>query len=363
MGKDYYKILGVSRGATEDDIKKAYRKLALKYHPDKNKSPGAEEKFKEIGEAYEVLSDKEKREIFDRYGEEGLKGVPPGSTNGGGFEGFPGFSFGGGPNSSSRTFVFTSGDARNTFSRVFGDESPFGSMFDGFGGTGQNFSFSGMNGHHSGHPMDFGFSDMSGGSHFHHTGTGFPSHKRARKQDPAIERDLPVSLEDINQGCTKKIKITKQVLNPDGQTTHSEEKILHIDIKKGWKPGTKITFGREGDQRPGNIPADIIFIIRDKPHNHFERDSSNNLLYTAKISLRNALCGGNLQVPTLEGHFIDLPLNEVIKPDTIKRIPGHGLSLPKVPGRKGDLLVKFDIVFPTQLSGATREFLSNALPR
>jgi len=75
MGKDYYKILGLVRGAaSDDDIKKAYRKMALKYHPDKNKSPGAEERFKEVAEAYEVLSDKRKREIYDQYGEEGLKG-------------------------------------------------------------------------------------------------------------------------------------------------------------------------------------------------------------------------------------------------------------------------------------------------
>lgn len=74
MGKDYYKTLGIQKGATDDDIKKAYRKLALKFHPDKNKSPGAEDRFKEIAEAYEVLSDKKKREVYDRYGEEGLKG-------------------------------------------------------------------------------------------------------------------------------------------------------------------------------------------------------------------------------------------------------------------------------------------------
>ncbi len=77
MGKDYYKILGLVRGASEDDIKKAYRKMALKYHPDKNKAAGSEEKFKEIAEAYEVLSDKRKREIYDQYGEEGLKGNCP----------------------------------------------------------------------------------------------------------------------------------------------------------------------------------------------------------------------------------------------------------------------------------------------
>lgn len=74
MGKDYYKILGIGKTAADDEIKKAYRKLALKFHPDKNKEPGAEEKFKEIAEAYEVLSDKKKRDVYDKYGEEGLKG-------------------------------------------------------------------------------------------------------------------------------------------------------------------------------------------------------------------------------------------------------------------------------------------------
>ena len=91
MGKDYYKILGIAKNASEDDIKKAYRKLALKYHPDKNKSSGAEEKFKEIAEAYEVLSDKKKRDIYDQVGEEGLKGgVPGGGSGGSGPTGAPG---------------------------------------------------------------------------------------------------------------------------------------------------------------------------------------------------------------------------------------------------------------------------------
>ena len=75
MGKDYYKILGIAKGASEDDVRKSYRKMALKFHPDKNKSAGAEEKFKEIAEAYEVLSDKRKRDVYDKYGEEGLKGM------------------------------------------------------------------------------------------------------------------------------------------------------------------------------------------------------------------------------------------------------------------------------------------------
>ncbi|KAK2164520.1 hypothetical protein LSH36_62g00007 [Paralvinella palmiformis] len=119
MGKDYYKTLGISKGANEDEIKKAYRKMALKYHPDKNKSSGAEEKFKAIAEAYEVLSDPKKREIYDKYGEEGLKG-------GGGM---PGAQEGGGGN-----FTYTfHGDPHQTFKMFFGDQDPFASFFS-FGG-------------------------------------------------------------------------------------------------------------------------------------------------------------------------------------------------------------------------------------
>jgi DnaJ-class molecular chaperone len=118
MGKDYYKILGVSRTATDDEIKKGYRKMALKYHPDKNKEPDAEDKFKEVAEAFEVLKDKDKRVIYDKYGEEGLKGQPSfGGGNGG--QGMPaGFT----------TFTF-SGDPFETFKNFFGDEDPFAGMY------------------------------------------------------------------------------------------------------------------------------------------------------------------------------------------------------------------------------------------
>jgi DnaJ-class molecular chaperone len=115
MGKDFYKILGISRTATDDEIKKAYRKLALKYHPDKNKAANAEEQFKLVAEAYEVLSDKKKREIYDQYGEEGLKGSPGGGGGGGG--GHPGGH--GGVGGSHYTYTFH-GDPRATFAQFFG---------------------------------------------------------------------------------------------------------------------------------------------------------------------------------------------------------------------------------------------------
>ena len=140
-----------------------------------------------------------------------------------------------------------------------------------------------------------------------------------KRQDPAVTHDLPVALEDIFKGTTKKMKITRRVLNDDGRSTHIEDKVLtiavrrfrysiweciqgivlvavdenlslRVQVKPGWKAGTKVTFPREGDQHPGRVAADIIFIIRDKPHAHFKREGAD-LRYKCKLPLRDALCG------------------------------------------------------------------------
>lgn len=271
MGKDYYKILGLNKGASDDDIKKAYRKLALKYHPDKNKSLGAEERFKEVAEAYEVLSDKKKRDIYDSYGEEGLKGGVPGNTG-----------FG-----TSNNFNYTfHGDPRATFAQFFGNASPFQAFFSG---TNSMFGFPDDDMDVDDPFASVGVGPTRGGpggafrSHsfnFH----GTPNRSKDKIQDPPIEHDLYVSLEDITKGCTKKMKISRKVLQPDG-TAKKEDKVLTINVKPGWKAGTKITFQREGDQGRNKIPADIVFIIRDKPHPLFKREGSD-LRYTARITLK-----------------------------------------------------------------------------
>lgn len=351
MGKDYYKILGINKGASEDDIKKGYRKMALKYHPDKNKSPGAEEKFKEIAEAYDVLSDKNKREIYDKYGEEGLKNGPPPES------GFQGSAPGGG----NFHYEFQ-GNPRDTFRMFFGGDDPFASFFSGGGGGGGGFGGPGPSRmfHFGGHPgqeeMDV---DDDGYGHFGgHMGGGRPQRKR---QDSAVVRELPVSLEDIYKGATKKLKITRRVLSNDGRSTRTEDKILTIDVKPGWKAGTKITFPKEGDQTPNNIPADVVFVIKDKPHSVFTREGSD-IRYKAKISLKDALCGTTLQIPTIDGRKIPLRLREVVKPHTVKRIQGEGLPIPKQPGKRGDLIIDFDVVFPNQISSTAKEILSDCLP-
>lgn len=355
MGKDYYKILGLNKGASEEDIKKAYRKMALKYHPDKNKSADAEEKFKAVAEAYEVLSDKKKRDIYDQYGEEGLKGGVPGA---------------GGGDGTHFTYTF-SGDPRATFQQFFGTSDPFAHFFNmGVDGHGPHGVFEDMD------VEDDPFITMMGGGvggprmgggtrrafSFNPHDASRPQGGKNRNQDPAVTRDLYVTLEEVAKGVTKKMKITRSVLAADGRTTRREEKILTIEVKPGWKEGTKITFEREGDQSPGKIPADIVFVIRDKPHSHFKRDGAN-LVYTAKIALRDALCGARVDVPTLDGDRVTLDfVNMVVRPQTTKRLQGYGLPYPKDPTRKGDIIVHFDIHFPTSLTDSAKEILSEVLP-
>lgn len=350
MGKDYYKILGVSRNANEDEIKKAYRKLALKYHPDKNKEKGAEEKFKEVAEAYEVLSDKKKRDVYDQVGEEGLKG---------------GAGSGGVPNGNGRTFSYQfSGDPFEIF-KTFCQSDGFAGMSMGGGGAGGGIPLSAMFG-------DGIFEEMGGmGGHQQRIHTnGFPNftssmhsngHQKKYRQDPPIEHELPVTLEEVLTGCTKKMKITRRVTQADGRT-FKEDKILEINVRPGWKSGTKITFNQEGDQSPNALAADVIFIIKDKPHPYFKRDGSD-IKYTAKISLKEALsCNSVIRVPTLDGEAVTITIKEVVRPNTVKRLTGRGLPLIKEPRKRGDLIVNFDIQFPTTLPEANRQLIVDLLP-
>lgn len=151
------------------------------------------------------------------------------------------------------------------FAEFFGGRSPFDHMF-GRGMAGDDMD------------VDEPFASFGLGRG-HHFGA------MERKQDPPLTRELLVSLEEVFSGCTKKMKISRRRLNPDGHSTRPEEKILTVEVKRGWKAGTKITFPKEGDQRPNNIPADVIFILKDKTHPVFKRDGSD-IIYPAKISLK-----------------------------------------------------------------------------
>uniref|UniRef100_A0A914PZ21 DnaJ homolog dnj-20 n=1 Tax=Panagrolaimus davidi TaxID=227884 RepID=A0A914PZ21_9BILA len=156
------------------------------------------------------------------------------------------------------------------------------------------------------------------------------------------------------------MRITRKVVSPDG-TAKTEDKVLSINIKPGWKSGTKITFPKEGDQMPGRVPADIAFVIKDKPHPKFKREGSD-IRYVHNLSLKQALCGAAIDVPTLDGTTQRLQIDTVIKPNSTRRLAGQGLPNPKMGNKRGDLLVEFHVKFPDSLSPECKQLIQNALP-
>eukprot|EP00878_Enallax_costatus_P012794 GHUV01013361.1.p1 GENE.GHUV01013361.1~~GHUV01013361.1.p1 ORF type:complete len:384 (+),score=115.50 GHUV01013361.1:227-1378(+) len=332
MGRDYYKILGVDRNASADELKKAYRRLAVKHHPDKNPDnrEAAEEKFKEISEAYDVLSDPEKRQVFDAYGEEGLKGgAPPPSA-----EPAAGPGGAGGPRFTS--FTFTPGQgfqgaysgvdaarAANIFAHIFGGGA------DGFGGfdaapRSRVRMFSRKRSMGNGGAGSF--EDMFDQAKFAryqqqaeqaqyqaaHSGTGGYAFGGGAGDDDDFEAsvmsdsfldrqprkrsiNLAVSLEDLYKGTTKKLKVTRNVFNEQTGKSEPESKVLEVQIKPGWKAGTKITFAGMGDKEPGRPADDLVFVISEKPHSSYTREG-NDLHTTVTLPLKTALAGGTVEV-------------------------------------------------------------------
>ncbi|CAN0853180.1 DnaJ homolog subfamily B member 4 [Linum grandiflorum] len=345
MGVDYYSILQVNKNASDDDLKKAYRKLAMKWHPDKNPNnkKQAEAKFKEISEAYDVLSDPQKRAIYDQYGEEGLKGqVPPPDPSGGGGATF--FSTGNGPTA----FRFNPRNADDIFAEFFGSSSPFGGGAGGPGMRTGTRSFGGM----------FG---GGGGVEDIFTTFGDGRTTSGPRKAPPIERTLPCSLEDLYRGTTKKMKISREIADASGKTIPVEE-ILTINIKPGWKKGTKITFPEKGNELPNSnvVPSDLIFIVDEKPHSTFTRDG-NDLILTKKISLAEALTGCTVNLTTLDGRNLTIPIEKVVPPDHEEIVPREGMPIQKDPSRKGNLRIRFKVGFPARLSAEQKAGIKRLL--
>ncbi|XP_022954922.1 dnaJ homolog subfamily B member 4-like isoform X2 [Cucurbita moschata] len=322
MGKDYYNILKVSRSASDEDLKRAYKRLALFWHPDKNPAnkQEAEAKFKQISEAYDVLSDPQKRQIYDLYGEETLKSgkIPPPTPQATSSSTYtPVYQHFQRQHPNTSTFKFKPRNADDIYAEFFGSEGGGGSNSEGGGkGRGARDAF-------------FRFQN----------GTENGSGARGRKA-AAVENTLPCSLEELYKGAKKKMRISRNVYDASGKSRTVEE-ILTIDIKPGWKKGTKITFPQKGNQEPGIIPADLIFVVDEKPHAIYRRDG-NDLLVNRELTLLESL-------------------TDIVKPGDEMVLANEGMPISKELGKKGNLRIKFDVKYPSRLTTEQKSDLIRVL--
>lgn len=295
--KDYYKLLGVEREAKTEEISKAYKKLARKYHPDLN--PGdkqAEEKFKEINEAYEVLKDPEKRKLYDQLG--------PNWQHGQQFQGEPGYE-----------------NVHFTFNGKSFDGSGFSDFFETlFGGA----AAGGAGGGHGAHfgPDPFG---------------GFSSRPR-RGRD--VEAELPLSLEEASSGGRR--TVTLQM--PQGPKT------LEVNVPAGIREGAKLRLAGQGDPAPGGTPGDLFLRVRYLPHPQFKVEGEN-LHCDVALAPWEAVLGARVAVPTLEGQ-VELNIPAGSSSGRKFRLRGKGLGSGV---NRGDLLARVMIKVPAQLSAEERE--------
>lgn len=362
-----YDQLSIKPTATQDEIKKAYKKAALKWHPDKNKDNAqAAEKFKEISQAYEVLSDPEKRKLYDQYGLDfllkGGSAPPPGAEEMGGMPG--GFAgFGGGMPGGTRSFHFSTNGGSGGFN--FSDPSDIFAQFARSGGAS-------MGGGGGGDDDDIFnlLSGMGGGGRRSggrtSTGGGFGGsfgRPQPRQQEPevtVVERPLPVTLEELFKGAHKKMKIKRKTFDPATGKRSVQDKILEMDIKPGLKAGSKIKFAGVGDQEEGGT-QDLHFIVTEKEHPTLKRDG-DNLKTVVELDLKEALTGWQRTVTTIDGKQLNVSGSGPTQPGYQERFPHQGMPNSKKPTERGDFIVEVKVVFPRSLTAAQKQKIRDALP-
>jgi molecular chaperone DnaJ len=345
MPADYYQLLEVSREASDAEIKKAFRKLARELHPDINKhDPAAEEKFKEVAEAYEVLSDSERRAIYDRYGHDGLRS--------GGYEpSFSGF-----------------GNIGDIFEAFFGGSSPFGSAFGG-GGAGRGGDAAievslTLEEVASGVTRDFEVELAAVCSNCHGNGAepGTPIETCPRcegtGQLQAVSRSVFGQLVrmQVCDRCGGEGKIPQtpcKICRGSGQEISTES--VNVEIPAGIEDGQRIRLsGRGHAGSRGASPGDLYLLVNVKPDPRFERHGED-LVTRVDVPFTEAALGSTLMVPTLAGDE-ELELKPGTQPATVLRLRGRGL--PELRGRgNGDLHVVVNVLVPNRLSDEQRELL------
>ena len=289
MSEDYYKILGVQKNASDEEIKKAYRKLAMKYHPDHTKGDkDAEEKFKKISEAYAVLSDKEKRKEYDTFGSEGFR------------------------QRFSQEDIFRGFD--------------FGDIFREFGFGGGNFSHGGGGGRR----FSFG-----AGSPFNSSG----AQQRNQAKGSDLVYELPLTLREVATGTSKVITFQHQ-----GRSEN-----LTVKIPKGLIAGKKLRLAGKGEPSPYGGPAGNLYIKSQVLNDPVFSSENYDLYINRELTLSEVILGTTVSVPTIDDKQLSLKIPPGTKPGTKMRLSNHGLPDMK-DNKKGDLYVRIQVKIPQHLN-------------
>ncbi|RHW73993.1 chaperone protein DNAj, putative [Trypanosoma equiperdum] len=326
----YYDALGVPPNASEDDIKRAYRKLALKYHPDKNKEPGANEKFKEVSVAYECLSDVEKRRRYDQFGEKGVEsegvGIDPSDI----FSSF----FGG---------RRARGEAKPK-DIVHQQPVPLETFYNG-----KTIKLAIIRDRLCDSCNGSGSKDPKVSSRcVECDGRGVKI--ITRSIGPGFVQQMQVACPRCG-GKGTDIKEEHKCQSCRGQQIVKDKKVFDVVVEKGMQHGDSVTFQGEGDQIPGvRLSGDIIIILDEKPHPVFTR-KGDHLLIHHKISLAEALTGFTMNIKHLDERAISIRSTNVIDPQKLWSVSREGMPIPGTGGtERGDLVIKFDVVYPSAQS-------------
>ena len=351
--RDYYETLGVSRDASVDEIKKAYRKIAVQNHPDRN--PGdteAENRFKEAAEAYEVLSNAEKRQAYDQFGFAGVEGM------------------GGGPGSQGFSSAF------RDFEDIFGDFSGiFESFFGGGGGRGRGGRRGGPSrGSDLRYDLEISFTDAAFGTKVEvayereasceSCGGSGAAPGSSQKTCPTcggvgqVRRSSGFfSVASVCPTCKGEGTVVEEPCSAcNGQGVVKKRQRVKVTIPAGIAHGQRITIPRQGDSaRHGGDAGDLHVVVHVLPHKHFERQ--NNDIYCAvPISVTQAILGTEIQVPTLDGKRVKVKVPAGTQHGKVLRLRNEGIPVVNS-SRRGDMYIKLHVEIPRKVSGRSKDLL------